>query len=107
MLTRPEGGLIVVGDEEITVLVDAADVAGGEPAVYDRGRDGLRQIPVALHYVMAADLNLTECSGGHLGAALGEVRGRAALLGQPVPNGSSWPLHSAGPGPLGTCRPTR
>src|SRR5271168_410743 len=52
--------LLAVDDVVITVVVNLSDVAGGEPAVGgDGGRRRLRQIPVPLHDVVAADLDLT------------------------------------------------
>src|SRR6201999_1144982 len=49
-----------VDDVEVAVLVDAPDVAGIQPSVGgDRGLGGVRQIPIALHHVVAPDLDLT------------------------------------------------
>src|ERR1700722_16934875 len=51
-------------DVVIAVVVDLSDVAGGEPAVGGYGgRRRLGQIPVPLHDVVAADLDLTGLAG--------------------------------------------
>src|SRR6478752_2943784 len=55
-----------VHDEEIAVLVDPADIATAEPAVRrDRRGRRIRQIPVALHDVVTADLDLATFAGRH------------------------------------------
>ena len=49
-----------VDDEVEAVLVRVADVAGVQPAAGQRARCRLRPVPVALHDVVPADLDLAE-----------------------------------------------
>src|SRR6185437_638820 len=62
--------LLAVHDVEVAVLIDAAHVAGVQPAVDDRLGRRLRPLPVALHHVVAADDDLAHLALGHLVAVV-------------------------------------
>ena len=51
--------LLAIDDEEVAVLIDPGYVAGAEPALgVDGFGGGLGAMPVALHHVVAPDLDL-------------------------------------------------
>src|ERR1700722_8110718 len=65
---RGLSGALAGNNEEVAVLVDPAAVASRKPAVDNGIRGGLRQVPVAFHYVGPADLYLAGCPSRHLGS---------------------------------------
>ena len=55
---------IAVRNEEVAVLVDEPDVTSRKPSADNGFRGNLWRIPIALHHVGAADLNLAGLSIG-------------------------------------------
>src|SRR5207249_7242829 len=56
--------LLAIDDEDVALLVAAADVAGVEPAVADDVGRVLRLVPVAPHHLRAANADLADLSIG-------------------------------------------
>ncbi len=50
---------LAVGDPDIAVIIEEADIAGLEPAVFEGSRGRFRVVPVALHDVVAGHQDLT------------------------------------------------
>ena len=50
---------LAVGDPDIAVVIEEADIAGLEPAVFEGSRGRFRVVPVALHDVVAGHQDLT------------------------------------------------
>jgi hypothetical protein len=55
--------LLAIGDEQIAILVEVADVAGVQPAAAQGLGRRLRLVPVALHHDVAAYHDLAELAG--------------------------------------------
>src|SRR3546814_19459050 len=60
--------LLPVGNADVALRVDLADVAGVQPAVDDRARRRLRIVPVALHDQLAAYQDFAILGDAHLNA---------------------------------------
>src|SRR2546423_12032141 len=56
--------LLAIDDEDVALVVAAADVAGVEPAVADDVGGVLRLVPVAPHHLRAAHADLTHLAIG-------------------------------------------
>src|SRR6266403_361427 len=50
---------LAVGDPDVAVIIEEADIAGLEPAVFEGSRGRFRVVPVALHDVVASHQDLT------------------------------------------------
>lgn len=74
-----------VDDVEIAVLVDAADVPGGQPTIgCDGGPGRLREVPVALHHVVALDLDLAGLPGATSAPLGSTTRSCTPSIGVPI-----------------------
>ena len=62
--------LLPVGDVDVAVGVDEADVAGLQPAVLDGRLGGGLVVEVLLHHVEASDDELSGRAGGHVGSVV-------------------------------------
>jgi hypothetical protein len=86
---------LAVGDAQIAVGVEMADIAGRQPAVADRARGRLGVVPIALHHIVAgtrispssAILTSTPSSGGPTESILIAPGGLQAMTGA----ASVWP----------------
>src|SRR6266446_8067732 len=58
---------LAVGDPDVAVIIEEADIAGLEPAVFEGSRGRFRVVPVALHDVVAGqDRKSTRLNSSHL-----------------------------------------
>src|SRR5262249_43542258 len=57
-VTEDDDFFLAPGDEEISVSIEVAEIAGEEPAVFQGGGCSIRTVPVAFHHNGSAEGNL-------------------------------------------------
>src|SRR5437764_11811029 len=60
--------LLAVDDEQVALLVEVADVPGGQPSVVERLFGRLRRPPIATHHRGGAAADLADLTGSDLAA---------------------------------------
>src|ERR1700730_16463563 len=61
---------LAVDDVVETIAIDATDVTGAQPPILDSRLGRVGQVPIALHDIVAADLNFAGSAHGHVAAVL-------------------------------------